>query len=137
MGGLPLTFYLARNRKYKPGSLAMWKIFIDVSNEELLKQFKDKRSLDKSFAFGAGKTSHLLWSLRKIKFCSIKLYFANNPDRFKQLAERRAKFRSFLIGSLSQSNYFGTGPPKGFVPLPDAEIGGCARNDSLIAPAIN
>ncbi|MEG4535395.1 hypothetical protein [Microcoleus sp. D2_18a_D3] len=29
-----------------------------------------------------------------------------------------------------------TGPPKGFVPLPDAEIGGCARNDSLIAPAI-
>jgi len=24
--------------------------------------------------------------------------------------------------------------PKGFVPLPDAEIGGCARNDSLIAP---
>jgi len=28
------------------------------------------------------------------------------------------------------------GPPKGFVPLPDVEIGGCARNDSLIAPAI-
>lgn len=28
------------------------------------------------------------------------------------------------------------GPPKGFIPLPDAEIGGCARNDSLIAPAI-
>lgn len=27
-------------------------------------------------------------------------------------------------------------PPKRFVPLPDAEIGGCARNDSLIAPAI-
>lgn len=27
-------------------------------------------------------------------------------------------------------------PPKGFVPLPDTEIGGCARNDSLIAPAI-
>ncbi len=26
--------------------------------------------------------------------------------------------------------------PKIFVPLPDAEIGGCARNDSLIAPAI-
>jgi len=30
-----------------------------------------------------------------------------------------------------------TGPPKGFVPLPDIEIGGCARNDSLIAFAIN
>ena len=28
------------------------------------------------------------------------------------------------------------GPPKHFVPLPDAEIGGCARSDSLIAPAI-
>ena len=28
------------------------------------------------------------------------------------------------------------GPPKRFVPLPDAEIGGCARNDSLIVPAI-
>lgn len=28
------------------------------------------------------------------------------------------------------------GPPKRFVPLPDAEIGGCARNDSLITPAI-
>lgn len=27
-------------------------------------------------------------------------------------------------------------PPKRFVPIPDAEIGGCARNDSLIAPAI-
>jgi hypothetical protein len=25
--------------------------------------------------------------------------------------------------------------PEIFVPLPDAEIGGCARNDSLIAPA--
>jgi hypothetical protein len=25
-------------------------------------------------------------------------------------------------------------PPKIFVPLPDAEIGGCARNDSLIHP---
>ncbi len=31
---------------------------------------------------------------------------------------------------------FDRNPPKGFVPLPDAEIGGCARNDSLIAPAI-
>ena len=30
----------------------------------------------------------------------------------------------------------GAGPPKGFVPLPDVEIGGCTRNDSLIAPAI-
>ena len=30
----------------------------------------------------------------------------------------------------------GRGPPKGFVSLPDAEIGGCARSDSLIAPAI-
>lgn len=30
----------------------------------------------------------------------------------------------------------GRGPSKRFVPLPDAEIGGCARNDSLIAPAI-
>jgi hypothetical protein len=27
-------------------------------------------------------------------------------------------------------------PPKGFKPLPDAEIGGCARNDSVTAPAI-
>lgn len=27
--------------------------------------------------------------------------------------------------------------PQGFVPLPDAEIGGCARNDSLIAPLVN
>jgi len=30
-----------------------------------------------------------------------------------------------------------TGPPKGFVPLPDAEIGGCARNDSLVAALAN
>ncbi|MEG3978611.1 hypothetical protein QT970_28945 [Microcoleus sp. herbarium8] len=28
------------------------------------------------------------------------------------------------------------GPPKRFIPIPDIEIGGCARNDSLIAPAI-
>jgi hypothetical protein len=27
-------------------------------------------------------------------------------------------------------------PPKYFVPIPDSEIGGCARSDSLIAPAI-
>jgi hypothetical protein len=27
-------------------------------------------------------------------------------------------------------------PPKIFVPLPDAETGGCARNDSVTAPAI-
>ncbi|MEG4415732.1 hypothetical protein Q5692_33685 [Microcoleus sp. C2C3] len=31
----------------------------------------------------------------------------------------------------------GRAPPKRFIPLPDAEIGGYARNDSLTAPAIN
>ena len=37
----------------------------------------------------------------------------------------------------SEQPHFTFSPPKGFMPLPDAEIGGCARNDSLPAPAIN
>lgn len=28
-------------------------------------------------------------------------------------------------------------PPKRFIPIPDIETGGCARNDSLTAPVIN
>jgi len=109
LGGKPLTFLWARERKYKAKSLALWTVLIQVSNETLLKRLKHKRGLDNSV----------------------------NPDTFLHFLKSQATFQSFLKRlSLLKSEPSYRGPPKGFVPLPDAEIGGCARNDSLIAPAI-
>ena len=137
LGGLPLTFHLAKGRKYKAHSLALWTILIQVSNGQLLSQLKDRRSMDKSFEHFLWGNGHLLWSLRKVKFCSIKAFFDKNPDTFLRFLASRATFRNFLNRLLlSQPEPSCNGPPKGFVPLPDAEIGGCARNDSLITPAI-
>ncbi|AFZ05985.1 hypothetical protein Osc7112_1462 [Oscillatoria nigro-viridis PCC 7112] len=137
LGGLPLTFHLAKERKYKAHSLALWTVLIQVSNEQLLRQLKDKRSMDKSFEHLLWGNRHLLWSFRKVKFCSIKAFWDKTPDTFLRFLVSRTTFRSFLSRLLlSQPEPSCNGPPKGFVPLPDVEIGGCARNDSLIAPAI-
>ncbi|MEG4520892.1 MULTISPECIES: hypothetical protein [unclassified Microcoleus] len=137
LGGKPLTFHLARDRKYKANSLALWTVLIQVSNEQLLSQLKDRRSMDKSFEHLLWGNGHLLWSLRKVKYCSIKAFFDKNPDTFRRFLASRTTLRNFLNRLLlSQPEPSCNGPPKGFVPLPDAEIGGCARNDSLIAPAV-
>ena len=138
LGGKPLTFHLAKGRKYKAGSLALWTVLIQVSNEQLLRQLKDKRSMDKSFEHLLWGNGQLLWSLRKVKFCSIKAFFDKTPDTFLRFLATQGTFRDFINRLLlSQPEPSCNGPPKGFVPLPDAEIGGCARNDSLIAPLVN
>lgn len=58
-------------------------------------------------------------------FLLVHLFVYANVEEFATSAKRELQ-KSEII----------RGPPKGFVPLPDIEIGGCARNDSLIAPAI-
>lgn len=137
LGGLPLTFYLARNRKYKAKSLALWTLFIQVSNEKLIQRLNDKRSLDKSFSQTRSLKKSILDSLSPAKFRSIKDFFAKHFDKDLRSLNDRANFQSFVSKNLSRQEIFcPRDPPKGFIPLPDAEIGGCARNDSLIVPAI-
>jgi hypothetical protein len=77
--------------------------------------------------------------MRRPRFCSIKDFFGANPDTFLNLERSLAEFQRF-IWNVALSNFPpqpDESPPKGFIPLPDVEIGGCARNDSLTAPALN
>jgi hypothetical protein len=61
-----------------------------------------------------------------------------NIERFWTLTGNWGEFGSYFgVGLASSQPQPDESPPKGFIPLPDAEIGGCARNDSSIAPAIN
>jgi hypothetical protein len=110
-----------------------------LANEIFLAELNDKRSLDKSFRHIVSRVNLLpesYQSLRRPRFCSIKDFFNDNPDTFLISVGSLAKFRSFIEGLASSQPEPCESPPKGFIPLPDAEIGGCARNDSLIAPAI-
>ncbi|MGB7891059.1 MAG: hypothetical protein WCF82_03910 [Microcoleus sp.] len=112
-----------------------------VSNEIFLAQFKDKRTLDKSFRSVVSKVKALgnspFESLRREIFHSIKNFFDDNTS-FLRLRKTRIECREYIqCVSESHPEHSCTGPPKGFVPLPDAETGGCARNDSLIAPLVN
>ena len=132
---LTVTWKFEREFSFK--NPVFWKYLIQLSNEFFLAQFKDNRSLDKSFRCVVGQVTLLPASLLRARFRSIKDFFGKNPA-FLHFIKSRAEFRSFINERLlSQSKHSCTGPPKGFVPLPDAEIGGCARNDSLTAPAIN
>ena len=136
----PFTSLWARQREYSWKKPAFLKVLMQTANKLLLEELNDKRSLDKSFRLINSRVKILpesLSHLRRPRFCSIKDFFDKNPDTFLRFPKDLATFRSFIKRlSLLKSEPSGKGPPKGFVPLPDAEIGGCARNDSLIAPAI-
>jgi hypothetical protein len=136
----PLTTLWERQRECSGKRPAFWKLIMQISNKIFLTQFNDPRCLDRSFRFIESRVNLLpesLSHLRRPRFCSIKDFFDRTPDTFLRFLIGLATFRSF-IGRLPslRAKPFCNGPPKGFVPIPDAEIGGCARNDSLIAPVI-
>ncbi|MEG4799061.1 hypothetical protein QUB63_02310 [Microcoleus sp. ARI1-B5] len=84
------------------------------------------------------------WALRKLVFASfgVKLSLAYtfadivHRARTGTLEEIFAKLAALAPNVEMLCCELYRGSSKGFVPLPDVEVGGCARNDSLIAPAI-
>jgi hypothetical protein len=135
----PLRFFWERQRELSWNRPAFLKVAMRFANEIFLAELNDKRSLDKSFRHILSRVKILPESyqhLRRPRFCSIKDFFDNTPDTFLSSVIRLATFRGYIrILVLSQPETYES-PPKGFIPLPDVEIGGCARNDNLIAPAI-
>jgi hypothetical protein len=135
----PLRFYWERQRELSWNRPAFVKLIMQKANESFLAELNDKRSLDKSFRYILSQVKTLPGcSLRRPRFCSIKDFFGNNPDMFLNSISSVGEFRLFVWSVPSQPQpQPDESPPKGFVPLPDVEIGGCARNDSLTALAIN
>jgi len=132
----PLRFFWERQRELSWKRPAFLKVFMQCATELFLAELNDKRSLDKSFRCIVSQVGAILPGACRPRFCSIKNFFNDNPNTFPISAESLARFWSFVEGLVSPPPEPHESPPKGFVPLPDAEIGGCARNDSLIAPAI-
>jgi hypothetical protein len=134
----PLIFFWERQRDCLRKGLAFWKVFLQKGNEIFLAELNDKRSLDKSFRHILSRVKILPgFSGRRPRFCSIKDFFDDNPDTFLNSAKSLAEFQRFIWSLVSSQPQPDESLPKGFIPLPDAEIGGCARSDSLTAPAIN
>ncbi|MEG4962143.1 MULTISPECIES: hypothetical protein [unclassified Microcoleus] len=129
----PLRFFWERQRELSWNRPTFLKLAMRAANEIFLEQFSNKRSLDKSFRYVDSQVGVILPGARRPRFCSIKDFFNGNPDTFLTSTESLARFRSFVEGLAPPFLKTNESPPKGFVPLPDAEIGGCARNDSLIA----
>ncbi|MEG3863826.1 hypothetical protein [Microcoleus sp. herbarium12] len=101
-----------RQRECSPRRPIFWRMVIRVLRKFLIKVFSTSLSVCEKIATA---TSFSLIAV-------IVLIFPTVDDTPLKIELPR--------GEVSR------GPPKGFVPLPDAEIGGCARNDSLIVPAI-
>jgi hypothetical protein len=106
-------FVLERQRELKPTRTIFWRVLIRTLVRFLAKVYSVSLSTSESFALA------IAFSLSKISdtFWVIAIEAPKKVDLPRHEGDR--------------------GPPKGFVPLPDAEIGGCARNDSLIAPLVN
>ena len=135
----PFIFFWERQRECLRKGLSFWNVFLQRANEIFLAELNDKRSLDKSFRYILSRVKALPGcSLRRRRFCSIKDFFGDNPDTSLDSETSLAEFRLFVWSLLSHPQPPPKeSPPKGFIPLPDVEIGGCARNDSLTAFAIN
>jgi hypothetical protein len=134
----PLIFFWERQREISCNRPAFMKLALQLANERFLAELNDKRSLDKSFRHILSRVKILPdSSLRRPRFCSIKDFFDDSFDTFLDSVKSLAEFQRFIWSLASSQPQPDESPPKGFIPLPDAEIGGCARNDSSIAPAIN
>ncbi|MEG3970971.1 hypothetical protein QUA00_25610 [Microcoleus sp. T2B6] len=117
-----------------------------------------KRSLKPFWNGGAGESlvefgeRSREWNPRKMRFwkyicCTVRgqmlaeiRYLINKPEKTPETRLEFAK-ESVTVDTDIQLPIRATdrAPPSFsiFIPLPDAEIGGCARNDSLIAPLVN
>lgn len=140
--GEPLMSVWARQRECSCKRPAFWKVLFETERKLFLQQLNDKRSFDKSFRCVVSRVEALSdSSLRRERFCSIKDFFGEDTvfarfsKTFARFRKTQRECRTYLAQYLSpsQPDNFCTGPPKGFVPLPDAEIGGCARNDIALA----
>lgn len=130
------AFFWERQRELSWNRPAFVKLAMRLANKIFLAALTDKRSLDKSFRYVDSRVGAILPGARRPRFCSIKDFFKDNSDTFLTSTESLARFRNFIEDLVSSPPEPHKSPPKGFVPLPDIEIGGCARSDSLIAPAI-
>lgn len=136
----PLRFFWERQRELSWNRPAFIAVAMRVANESFLAELNDKRSLDKSFRHVISRVSTLSEScqhLRRHRFCSIKDFFDQNLDTFLVSVINLAECRRFIqsLALLQPEPY--ESPPKSFTPVPGIEVGGCARNDNLPAPAIN
>jgi hypothetical protein len=105
-------FVWERQRELKPFRLMFWQVLIRTLG----------RILVKVYSVPLAASEHLALIL---SFCS-DITFKNE---WTEIPETPSK--------VELPRYeCDRAPPKIFVPLPDAETGGCARNDSVTAPAI-
>ena len=105
-------FVWERQRELKPSRALFWRVLIRTLKKFLVKTCSVALTVGEKFALTL--TFSPSGSLE-----SVWIVFPEAPSELKPRIEE-----------------FDRRSPKGFVPLPDAEIGSCARNDSLIAPAI-
>lgn len=106
-------FVLERQRELKPTRTMFWRVLIRTLSKFLAKVYSVSLSASErlalAIAFGLSEISDT--------FCVIPVETPRKIELPRYECDR--------------------GPPESFIPLPDAEIGGCARNDSLIALASN
>jgi hypothetical protein len=105
-------FVLERQRELKPSRAMFWRVLIRTLRKFLVKVYSVALTVGEKFALILGFSPS-----------------ATIEDGWVILSQALSKLEP-------PGNECDRGPTKGFVPLPDVEIGGCARNDSLIAPAI-
>jgi len=105
-------FVLERQRELKPNCLLFWRVLIRTLSKFIVKVYSVSLSASETLAlalaFGLRELAQIYWDLPLETPPKIEL------PRYE--SDR--------------------GLPEIFTPLPDFETGGCARNDSLIAPAI-
>jgi hypothetical protein len=106
-------FVLERQRELKPNRSLFWQVLIRTLSRFLIKVYSVSLSTSEiialALAFGLRELAQIYWN-----------FFLETPPKIEL-----PRYES------------DRGPPEVFVPLPDFETGGCARNDGLIATAIN
>jgi hypothetical protein len=110
--GESLDLWQLRQRECSPTRPIFWRILIRTLRKFLVKVYSVALAVGENFvlilAFSQSGTIETDW-----------LILCPTPPKLE-----------------SPGNECDRTPPKGFVPLPDVEIGGCARNDSLIRSLI-
>jgi hypothetical protein len=108
-------FVLECQRELKPNRSIFWRVLIRTFSKFLAKVYSVSLSASESLALA------LAFGLPEFVF--VEIFWSILRETPKKIEPPRYECDR--------------GPPEGFIPLPDVEIGGCARNDSLITLAIN
>lgn len=111
--GDPLDLFWQAQREWKPTFTGFWRILIRILSKLLVKVYSvslaASENLALAIACGLSEILDIFW-----------LTPVETPSKIKLPRYECDR-----------------GPHESFLPLPDAEIGGCARNDSLTAPLVN